>query len=247
METIQGVRTKLVLVSQNHGSIRVPLAQTLNYTPKITERSINEFDNLEVAQVVTNFDGVDVTFDYLDSDSALVDAQFADVSPSSAVIIDDPSNYQKVYAYANMKGLESGLIFASVLIKNARAKGAPYTEPVKEEAKVTRDLSATNVLKIKGKAIQYCRMLASTPDVSIYQQAVPPNIEIDLFFSAGAPYVTTLPKTAVYYEGTSYDLLVLKNGDEVTTGYTMTSTTFTVAVSPATTDIWEVYYLYTDV
>jgi len=270
MESIQGVRTKLVLVSQNHGAIRVPLAQSLNYTPKLTERTINEFDNLEAAQIVTTFDGVDATFDYLDSDSNLVDAMFADVDPLGNVIVDDPSNYKKVYAYANMKGLESGKIFAAVLIKNARAKGSPYTEPVKEEARVTRDLSATNVLKIKGQAIYYQRMLAAAPAGTVYVQAIPPNVNVDLNFAqcgwgisgwsgysgsvsgySGASgidlYEVFNTKTAVKYDGTNYDLLVLKNGVEVTTGYMMDAANFMVLGTPATTDVWEVFYLYTDV
>lgn len=243
METIQGVRTKLVLVSGNHGAIRVPLAQSFNYTPRITERTINEFDNLEAAQVVTSFDGVDVTFDYLDTESKLVDAMFADVDPASAVIVDDPTNYQSVHVFANMKGLETGKIFSSVLAKSCRAKGSPYTEPVKEEARITRDLSGTNVLKIKGAAILYSRILASVS--TAYDQAIPPNCYVDLAFAGTTPFEATLPKTGLLYNG-SYALWVLKNGEEVTTGFTVTATKFTVATAPAATDVWEVFTLYVD-
>jgi hypothetical protein len=245
MESIQGVRTKLVLVSLNHGAIRVPLAQSLNYTPKITERNIYEFDNLELASVVTNFDGVDVSFDYLDSDSNLVDAMMNDADPTADVVIDNPSNYMKVYAFANMKGLETGKIFASVLMKNMRCKGAPYTEPVREEAKVTRDMSATNVLKIKGQAIAYDRIVKSTGFTG-YDQVVPPNVSVDIKCAGTTPFAATLSKTAVKYDGTNYDLLVLKNGVEVTTGYTLTSTAFTPTAELGVADVWQVFYLYTD-
>jgi len=246
METIQGVRTKLVLVSGTHGAIRIPLAQSFNYTPRITERTINEFDNLEAAQVVTTFDGVDVTFDYLDTDSKLVDACFADADPTSDIIVDDPTNYQQVNLFANMKSLTTGKIFASVLAKSCRAKGSPYTEPVKEEARVTRDLSGTNVLKIKGAAILYTRILAATPAVTVYDQAIPPNAYTDLNFAGTTPFEATLAKTALSYNG-SYALWVLKNGVEVTTGFTATATKFEVAAEPATTDVWEVFTLYEDV
>ena len=248
METIQGVRTKLGLVSFSHGAIRIPLAQNFNYTPSITQRTISEFDNLEAAQVVTTFDGVDLTFDYLDSDSKLVEAMFADVDPASAVVHDDPSNYKQVYIFANVKGLTDGLIFASILAKGCKTKGAPYSEPVKEEASITRDLSGTNVIKFKGSAIYYQRILADTPAVGVYEQAVPPNMNLDLNFAAISPYAATLVETAINcpYTGTYY-AVVLKNGVEVTTGFTMTATTFTVAAAPATTDIWEVFYLYADV
>lgn len=251
MELIQGVRTKLVLVSYSHGAVRVPLAQSLNYTPKLTERNINEFDNLEIAQVVTTFDGVDITFDYLDSDSKLVDAMFADVDPGATVVIDDPSNYQKVNGFANLKGLDSGKIVASILIKQGRAKGSPYTEPVKEEARVTRDLSANNVLKIKGKAIAYDRFVASGwSGAGTFRQSVPPCNGTDIVLPGASGYSGALTKTAVAYDGASgYDLYVLKNGTDVTgvSGYIMTSGTFEVTVAPDSGDVWGVFYLFSDI
>ena len=250
METIQGVRTKLLLVSNTHGAVRIPLAQSFNYTPKLTERTINEFDNLEAAQVVTTFDGVDCSFDYLDSDSKLVDAMFADVDPAATVVIDDPSNYQQVTVFANMKALTTGKIFSSVLVKACRAKGSPYTEPVKEEARITRDLSGTNALKIKGKAIQYDRILA-TGSSGFAQGAT--NAYTDIAFAASTPWAAALSKTAVIFDGASgYDLYVLKDGNPVTTGYTMTASGFTPTGSsgysgPTVDEIWEVFYLYSDV
>jgi len=247
MESIQGVRTKLVLVSGSHGAIRVPLAQSLNYTPRLTERTINEFDNLEAAMVVTTFDGVDITFDYLDSDSNLVDASFADADPSGDVIIDDPSNYKMVHVFANMKGLETGKIFASILAKNCRAKGSPYTEPVKEEARITRDLSGTNVLKVKGGAILYSRILTAVPDVSVYDQAIPPNAYADLNMAVSTPFVATLAQSGEDLGGGKFYLWCLKNGVEVTTGFTVTATTFTAADTPVDTDVWELYTVYLDV
>lgn len=247
MELIQGVRTKVVLASLNHGAVRVPLAQSFNYTPKLTERNINEFDNLEVAQVITSFDGVDVSFDYLDSDSKLVDAMFADVSPAASVVLDDPSNYKLVNVFANMKGIDTGLIISSVLCKACRAKGSPYTEPVKEEAKVTRDLSATNVIKVKGAAIMYARIHLET-GYSGYSQAVPPNAYADLGISGvSGAYVGFSGYTLIPYDGASgYDFWVLKNGEEVTTGYTMSASGFITTDPCGANDTWEVFGLYVD-
>jgi len=246
MESIQGVRTKLVLISRSFGAIRIPLAQSFNYTPRITERTINEFDNLEAAQVVTSFDGIDVTFDYLDSDSHLVESCFANADPGADVTIDDPTAYKQVNVFANMKGLESGKIFASILAKNCRAKGSPYTEPVKEEARVSRDLSGTNVLKVKGGAILYTRILAATPDVSVYEQIIPPNAYEDDNFPATTPFEVTLAKTGIDVGGSKYYLWVLKNGSEATTGFTVTDEKFTVDAEPEDTDIWEVFTVYID-
>jgi len=272
METIQGVRTKLLVASYSHGVVRVPLAQTFNITPRITERSINEFDRLEAALVVTTFDAVDCTFEYFDSDSKLVDAMFNDQDPSATTVVDNPANYQIVNLFANMKSLATGLIFASVLIKQCKAKGSPYTEPVKEEARVTRDVTGTEVMKIKGAAINYLRILNATPDGDIYQQAVPPNAYNDMAFSGYSgysgysgisgygesgfsaysgcidPFGISLPETALLFGSTSgYAAYVLKNGQEVlSTDYIMTSTDFVIPREPLDTDVWEVWYLYTD-
>jgi len=248
METIQGVRTKLIVVSYSHGAVRVPLAQSFNYTPRITERTINEFDNLEAAQVVTTFDGIDVTFDYLDSDSKLVEAMFADADPDADVIVEDPTNYKKVTIFANMKGLETGKIFASVLAKQCRTKGAPYTEPVKEEARITRDTSGTNVLKFKGAAILYTRIHLAT-GYSGYAQAIPPNAYTDVGTSGYSGAAVTFGETLLPYDGVSgYDVYVLKNGEDVTGvgAYSMNSTTFTVLEVLGANDVYEVFGLYED-
>ena len=244
METIQGVRTKVEVVSYSHGSVRVPLAQSFNYTPRFTERTINEFDNLEAALVVTTYDGVDITFDYLDSDSKLVEAMFADVDPAGTTVVDDPTDYRKVYIVVNVKGLETGTIFASIFAKACRTKGAPYTEPVKEEARVTRDLSGTNCIKIKGAALMYQRILPAVPDAGTYIQAVPPNIKTDLYLTADT-YATGYPEIPLQYDG-NYYVCVLKNGVEVTTGFTMTIDTFTLDVAPDDADVWEIFYPYDD-
>jgi hypothetical protein len=158
-----------------------------------------------------------------------------------------------------MKGLESGKIFASVLAKNCRCKGSPYTEPVKEEARVSRDLSGTNVLKIKGAGILYTRILPEGG--TAYDQVMPPNAYTDLAFAGYSGYSgvsgtsgysgakVALAKTALVSDGVSgYNLFVLKNGSEAeATGYSMTSTTFEVLSQPAVTDVWEVFSLYADV
>ena len=244
MEVMQGIRTKLVLVSFSHGAVRIPLAQTLNYTPKITERNINEFDNLEVALIVTTYDGADMTFDYLESDSKVVDAMFADISPTSDIVIDDPSNYMPVTLFANVKTLESGKIFASILAKSCKTKGAPYTEPVLEEAKVTRDMSGLNIVKLKGVVLLYSRVLAPSPDAGVYLQTVPPNAYSDGNFNGGNAY--TWAQTAVAING-SYVVHALLNGYEVTTGFTATSSGVTLDDAPADTDVWEFFTAYQDV
>ena len=90
--------------------------QKFNITPRITERTINEFDDLEPALIVTNYEAVDCTFEYVDSDSNLVDAAINDQDPTATVVVDDPSAYQPFNLFANSKSLTTGKIFASTLV-----------------------------------------------------------------------------------------------------------------------------------
>lgn len=246
-ETVVGTRTKLLLVSKTHGIIRVPLAQSFDYTPRFTERTLFEFDNAEAALVVSSFDGVDIRFDYFDSDSKLVDASINDLDPGASVTVHDPSVMKKLNVILNVKG-EDGLIFQSIIAKEVRVKGITATEPVREESRVTVDGAAINVLRIKGAAMLYSRILAFAPDASVYDQVVPPNADTDQNFPVSTPFEITLDKASVVIDGgTKRDVIVLKNGEIETTGWTLTSTKFTLDDEPLDTDIWEVVTAYTDV
>ena len=245
-ETIVGTRTKLELISETHGAIRVPLAQSFDYTPGFTERKIFEFDNDEAALVVTQFDGVDIRFDYLDTDSKLVDASLNDLDPGATVTEHDPSVLREINIILNVRG-EDGLIFQSVLAKAVRIKGVTATEPVREEGVITVDGGSTNVLRYKGAGLLYTRILASVPDASVYTQSIPPNSATDKNFPGSGPFDVTLDETAVAInEAGDLAVLVLKNGEEIDTGFTLTSTTFTLSTTPVTTDVYEVITAFID-
>jgi hypothetical protein len=125
------------------------------------------------------------------------------------------------------------------------AKGSPQTEPVKEEKRVTRDLTGLNVINLKGAGIYYQRMVAAAPAASVYIQAIPPNAYTDLHISAVTSFKVSNARDALLVGG-SYALYVLKNGVEATTGYTMSRDFFHVTAAPATTDVWEVFYAFDD-
>lgn len=245
MDTIQGLRTKVVLVSFSHGSVRIGLQQTLNITPRFTERTISEFDNLEPALIVTTYEATDCTFEYLDSDSKLVDAAVNNQDPGATVVVDDPSAYQPLTLFVNSKSLTSGKIFASTLVSGCMVKGSPQTEPVKEEKRITRDLTGLNVLNIKGAGIYYQRMISETPSTSVHLQTVPPNAYPDLNFTAGVDKYVNNTKDALLVNS-AYALLVLKNGVAVTTGYVMNKYYFHVTDALLSTDVWEVFYAFDD-
>lgn len=246
-ETVVGTRTKLELISESHGAVRVPLAQSFDYTPNFEERKIFEFDNDEAILVVTNFDGVDIRFDYLGSDSKLVDAMLNDLDPGATVTQHDPSTLKEILTLLNVRD-ENGLIFQSVLAKGVRIKGVASTEPVREESTITVDGGATNVLRFIGAGLLYTRILANVPDASVYDQSIPPNSRTDANFPGSTPFKITLDETAVAIdEAGTLSVIVRKNGEEVDTGFTVSSTEFTVDdPGPTDTDIWEVVTAFID-
>ena len=247
-ETIVGTRTKLELVSKTHGIVRVPLAQSFDYTPRYDERTIFEFDNAEAALVVTSYNGAEVRFDYFDSDSKLVDAVLQDIDPGSTITVHDPSVLKSIHCILNVRN-EDGKIFQGILGKFVRIRGVAATEPVREESRITVDGTATNVLRLKGAGLLYTRALANAPDPSVYTQAVPPNSDTDQNFPAVGPFEVTLNKNAELVEIKSVsqrNVLVLKNGVETDTGWTLTATKFAVGSAPAATDVWEVVTAYLD-
>lgn len=245
IETVEGRRTLLEIVSQTYGAIRVPLAQQFQFTPDYQERRIFEFDNLEAAATVSTYNGCTVQFDYFNSDSKLVEAALNDQDPGSSVVVRDPSNLSEVYIMLNMRKQVDGKIFKSVLVKAVKINGYDTSEPVVEEARTTVAGVATNVLEFEGAGLLYTRILAATPDMAVYEQSIPPNSRADDNFPAMSTFDVTLAEDAVSING-SFAVLVRKNGAVVTTGYTVTATTFTVAVEPEDTDVWEVWTAYLD-
>lgn len=247
METVIGTRTKLELISQTHGAIRVPLAQSFDYTPRYSERTIFEFDRTEAVLVVTTFDGVDIRFDYFDTDSKLVDSVLNDLDPGADVTLHDPSTLREFQVMLNMRSEVTGLIFQSVFAHGCRVRGVAAAEPVREESRITVDVAAENVRRIKGAAIQYARFLAATPGMDVYEQAVPPNSQTDIAMTMGDTVGTFANTNVAINEDGDFGLLVLLDGNELDAGaYTLTSTTITLDTALDADSVLEVWTAYED-
>ncbi|MEQ1678742.1 MAG: hypothetical protein ABL876_18745 [Chitinophagaceae bacterium] len=249
IETVLGTNSKLVLVSQSHGSIRVPLNQNFDYTPRYTSKTVFEFDRTDAAISISLYEGTDVRFEHLDTDSKLVDAAINDVDPASAVVVDDPSDYKELNVFLNIKN-SLGVIFQSVLAKGVRIKGSATAEPVRDESRITREGEALNVLRVKGGAIEYSRAKTATStafaqanandgsDTDTDEVTTPGSSEYDL---------ANVPETLA--SGKKY-LLALLNGTDIesldnppTLVFTGTQT---VRITPAlgATDVFELFTVY---
>lgn len=251
IETVLGTNTKLVLVSQSHGSVRVPLNQNFDYTPRYTSKTIFEFDRTDAAINISLFEGADVRFEYLDTASKLVDAAVNDADPAADIVVDDPADYKEINIFANVKN-SLGVIFQSVLAKGVRIKGSATTEPVREESRITREGDALNVLRVKGGAIEYTRAL-TTASTAFDQGAANDGTDkvTDEITTPGSSIVILDNDPELLASGERY-LLVLVNGtdnDSLDTPYALVFSgtgNKTVTVTPAigNADVLELFTVY---
>jgi type III secretion system FlhB-like substrate exporter len=251
IETIYGTNAKLSLVSQQHGSIRVPLNQNFDYTPRFTSKTIFEFDRTDAALVVSLFEGADVRFEYLDTESKLVDSCINDVDPASAIVVDDPATYSEINIYLNIKN-SLGKIFQSVLAMGVKVKGSATTEPVRDESRITRDCEALNVLRIKGGAIEYTR--AKTAASTAFAQGTANN-STDVVAAPSSPVgssIVTLAHEPEVARNTNRYLVILLNGTDIsemdsppTVVFSgVDNTTVTVTPNLEVTDVLELFTVY---
>ena len=253
IEFVVGTHTKIELISANHGAVRVPLAQTFDYTPSFDERRIFEFDSAEAVAIVTNFNGVEVRFDHFDSDSKLVDAMVNDLDPNADATIDDPSQYKDLNIVVNVRKKSDNSIFQSVLCKAVRLTGAAVAEPVRNEATISRSGIAINVLRLKGVALEYNR--AKRAGSTAFAQGLK-NSRADVVAAldpADAHYyifnTTNTPK-AVAAADPALDgkmlILVLKNGEAYDSALIAGTKVSIPAVDFGANDVFEVFTAYTD-
>ena len=247
---IVGTRTLLEIVSQTHGAVRVPLAQNFDYTPSFEERRIFEFDTADAVAIVSNFNGVDIAFTHYDSDSKLIDAMINDLDPAGTAITDDPSQYKSVTVLLNIRSKDTNKIFQSVLVQGLNLTGAAASEPVREEGQIARSGAGTNVLRIKGAAIEYNRALR-TASTAFAQGAanshadVVATLDVTVYkFSViNTPQIVNAANPDLDGESIIY---VLKNGVEYV-GATVAAKVVSIPKDDfGANDVFEVFTAYVD-
>jgi len=250
VEFVVGTDTLLELISSGHGAIRVPLAQNFDYTPAFDERRIFEFDRADAIAIVTNFNGVDISFNYFDTDSALVDSVVNDLDPGAAAILDDPANYKDFHALLNVRNSDNK-IFQSVLCKFVRLRGSASSEPVREEATITRDGAATNAFRLKGVAIEYTRALKTGSSAFTQGGSNSRSDKTTALVSGNQEFDTDNVPVAI--EAADPDLngkkivFIMKNGEEYTDIVTVSGSTVSIPdANFDTDDVFEVFTTYID-
>lgn len=251
IEFIRGKNTKLQLASATHGVVEVPLAQNFDYTPAFDERRIFEFDSADAVAVVAEFNGVEIRFDHFDSESKLVDAMVNDVNPAATAIVDDPAHYQDLTVFLNIRKESTQQIFQSVLVIGCKLNGAAAAEPVREEAAISRSGAATNVLRLKGVALEYNRVLRSGS--SAFPQGLANSYSDVVAVPYLSKYIVNLNHTPQLVKANDPSLnntgliLVLKNNDVFTKAVLNGTTVEIPSADFGVNDVFEIFTTYLDI
>jgi len=234
-----GKDTRIDICSQSHGRKRVPMAQTLSFTPTKAVTLVGEFDNRYPVTNFETFEGVDVAFEVTMSDQNDVEAMIMDTNLDSNVIQNDPAQHQPVTIFCNYTGHNSGYGYAAEYAEGLRVSAFPTTSNLKDATKTPYSFKGTRYLRVAGKkgqkcSIQYDRFTRGTvPVVTADDNPLDSN---------GAGTFDKLPITlplAGGANGPNY-IRVKKNGQIVESGFTIVSSTFT-ASGIADQDIYEVW------
>jgi hypothetical protein len=177
------------------------------------------------------------------------------LDPAATATVDDPSQYKDLCIVVNVRKKSDNTIFQSILCKGVRLTGAAVSEPVRDEATISRSGIAINVLRLKGVGLEYTRALRAS-STAFPQGAA--NSKVDV---VAEPNTGTGPVTAYHWSVTNTPqtvsasdadldgkalILVLKNGAEYV-GATLTGSVISVpAADFGANDVFEAFTSYID-
>jgi hypothetical protein len=235
-----GQDTKIEVSSRSHGRKRIPMAQTLGFTPAKTVTQVGEFDNKNPILTFETFDGVEVSFEVMQADQADLEAMVMDQNPAGNIVAMDQSQTGEVRIWCNYTGRNTGYVYAAEFAEDLRLSANPSTSTLKDPTKQAYTFKGTRYVRVKGKTGQKCSIqynrFVNTPTYATAD---------DINFAGS---VGTFPKTPVdipQYGGVTYtdNLAVVKNGTKLTTGFTIDKSgkTITMTDAPASGDVVETW------
>lgn len=190
-----GQKAQARLITRSHGLIRPNLMDSFNFTPKLSNKEIPEFDNPVNALTYTTFDGGTGKIGYTESNQGQINAALMDLDPTVAVQMLNAAFYQPFDMFVNFKGLD-GLIKGSALLYSCTATGSPFDQAVKEAAKRTLDFTCLNGIMFPGLALQYTRARGATAQVAPPAAVTLATSNTGGFLTADTYYIRTTAVTA---------------------------------------------------
>lgn len=249
-----GQNTSFDLISKTHGRKRLKFVEAFEVDPSHTNKRLWFFNSKE-ALAISIFEGINGSYGYLETEEKFFLAMVMDQDPDLDVINDDPGAYLAYNILLNSRN-ESGKQRNAIFAKGCRIAGVPESMAPREEQHSRVSFIGSTRYKLKGGGIAYYRVLAATPDPSVFET------DDDLNFDAsGVVDIPDLPASINIYDPTTFRkwFAAYKNGEDQTQACIDDPTLFTVNIvagppitqnialgagAPLATDVWEFYIPY---
>lgn len=248
-----GQNTSFDLVSQTHGRKRLKFVETFEVDPSHSNKRLYFFNTKE-SLAISIFEGVNGNFGYLETEETYFLAMVMDQDPSLDIINDDPGAYLEFNILLNSRN-ERGNQRNSIFVKGCRIAGVPESMAPREEQHSRVGFIGKTRYKIKGGGIMYLRVLAQTPDSSVFT-----TVDDAHFDATGKLVLSQAPANVNIVDAvtTRTWLAAYKNGQDLTQEAIDDPSLFSVNIvagppdtgeivlpaAPAATDVWEFFIPY---
>lgn len=161
-----GVDTRINISTMSHGRYRVPLANTLAFTPKKSVGLVHEFDNRYPLLAYETYEGIGTAFDCVLADNTVIDGAIMDVDSNTAsLVVNDPAQNQLIPAiWCNYKGRNLGYQYACEYAEGSRVSAEASVSSIKDPTKRNYGFEGTRYFRVVGQkgqnaSIQYNRFV----------------------------------------------------------------------------------------
>ncbi len=161
-----GQRSAVRLITRSHGLVRPNMVDTFEFTPKLSTKRVDEFDNLISALVYTTFDGGSGKIGYTDSNQNQISAVLMDLDPSVTTQMVNPANMAPFDGFINDMGLDGVIKAARLIYGCAPPMGNPNSKSLKDPAKRSIDFECLNGVDFYGTALLYTRARGTTVQIA---------------------------------------------------------------------------------
>lgn len=240
----------------NHQLVPMPVLQTFNITPKQTSETVPQFGKLNANITVPDYADCEVAFDIIESDLFQVYAAIMDLPPNSTAFTYMPEMllHNEFTAFGNQFHEETGGIFESFIVTGISLTSSSRTQDPSKSAKISFKGTGTIYRQAMGVAIDYARFTNSSPAYTTPYDVVLSSGYAGTLNNLAA--TNLLPPNLPNFVANTYTnyQLVLKNGEPITTGFSISAASPSVFdlldstdspsinASGLATDIYEVFY-----
>ena len=247
-----GQDTKISLCSQTKGRLRVPMAQTAVFTPKMSVGMVGEFDDRFPVLTYGTYEGCTTSFEHFQADTGDVNAMimdtnpFGNIQPMSEALAVMCQEKMWVNYYSPTLGYQYGFDYANKLVLS----GNPNSQNIKDPAKITKTFEGAVHIGAIGKtgqacALQYVRFTCGSPAFVTTDDVVMtggnttgafPNVPVAI----PLPSEANLGVSQLYVDAYKNGKQINGNSNLGSVDFTITGSNFLPTVAGVATDVFEV-------